>query len=315
MKTGTEGLALIKSFEGWRAEAYRDAVGIWTIGYGHTAMAGSPKPVQGMKISKIVGEQLLKRDLVKYERAVNNAVTVDINQNQFDALVSFCYNVGPGNFRKSSVLSRTNQGRFDEVPARLLLWNKAGGKVLNGLTRRRKAEGILFAIPVEVKYDLMAVQQRLLCLGYFEVGMADGIYSNKTRSAVLAFRQEHDLALTPTIDIEFLDAIKSAHPRVIGEARATGKPASSRILTGARVVKTGTAIAGVGSALTQVQAGIEKAEGAQSMVERGLGLFGLMDYIAPWWPYIAAVLAAVVIVAAFKISSARVEDFRTGKTS
>jgi len=154
VKTGTAGIELIKQFEGWRSRAYRDAVGVWTIGYGHTAMAGSPRPVQGMRISKIVGEQLLKRDLVKYERAVNNAVTVDINQNQFDALVSFCYNVGPGNLNKSSVIKRVNERRFSEVPDRLMLWNRAGGKVLLGLTRRRKAEGALFASQVPVDAPL-----------------------------------------------------------------------------------------------------------------------------------------------------------------
>lgn len=148
MKTGTAGIELIKQFEGWRSRAYRDAVGVWTIGYGHTAMAGAPRPVQGMTITKTQGEAILRTDLVKYERAVNNAVTVDLNQNQFDALVSFCYNVGPGNLRKSSVLKRTNAGLFGEVPGRLMLWNKAGGRVLRGLTRRRKAEGVLFMAPV-----------------------------------------------------------------------------------------------------------------------------------------------------------------------
>ena len=117
MRTGTAGLDLIKSFEGWRAEAYRDAVGVWTIGYGHTAMAGAPRPVAGMVITRAQGEQLLRTDLLVYEAAVNQALTVVVSQNQFDALVSFCYNVGPGNFRTSSVLRYTNQGRFAEVPA------------------------------------------------------------------------------------------------------------------------------------------------------------------------------------------------------
>lgn len=147
MRTGTAGLDLIKSFEGWRAEAYRDAVGVWTIGYGHTAMAGAPRPVAGMVITRAQGEQLLRTDLLVYEAAVNQALTVVVSQNQFDALVSFCYNVGPGNFRTSSVLRYTNQGRFAAVPGRLLLWNKAKGKVLRGLTRRRMAEGALYITP------------------------------------------------------------------------------------------------------------------------------------------------------------------------
>ncbi len=144
MRTGQAGLDLIRSFEGWRAEAYRDAVGVWTIGYGHTAMAGAPRPRRGMVITREEGEQMLRTDLLIYEAAVKQALTVEVSQTQFDALVSFCYNVGSGNFRTSSVLRYTNDGRINEVPGRLLLWNKAKGRVLKGLTRRRMAEGALY---------------------------------------------------------------------------------------------------------------------------------------------------------------------------
>jgi lysozyme len=142
---------LIKSFEGWRANAYRDSVGVWTIGYGHTSMAGPPKVTSNLKITKSEGEAMLQHDLQKYAKAVDDAVTVPLTPNQFGALVSFCYNVGPGNFNKSSVLRYTNAGNFKGVPARLLLWNKAGGRVLKGLTRRRKAEGKLFLKSVNHK--------------------------------------------------------------------------------------------------------------------------------------------------------------------
>ena len=145
MKTGPKGIKLLKSFEGWRAKAYRDSVGVLTIGYGHTSMAGPPTVKPDMTITKEEGEAILKRDLRVYEKAVNDAVRVELSQEQFDALVSFCYNVGGGNFRKSSVLRCVNRRDFDSVPAKLMLWNKAGGKVLRGLTRRRAAEGELFA--------------------------------------------------------------------------------------------------------------------------------------------------------------------------
>jgi len=98
-----------------------------------------------MTITKAQGEAILKKDLKKYEKAVNDYVRVQLTQEQFDALVSFCYNVGPGNFKKSSVLRYVNARRFDDVPSRLMLWNKAGGKVLRGLTRRRAAEGELWS--------------------------------------------------------------------------------------------------------------------------------------------------------------------------
>ena len=145
MKTGPKGIKLLKSFEGWRSKAYRDSVGVWTIGYGHTSMAGPPKVTPNMTITKAQGEAILKKDLKKYEKAVNDYVRVQLTQEQFDALVSFCYNVGPGNFKKSSVLRYVNARRFDDVPSRLMLWNKAGGRVLRGLTRRRAAEGELWA--------------------------------------------------------------------------------------------------------------------------------------------------------------------------
>ena len=143
-KLNKKSMDLIKGFEGWRSKAYKDSVGVWTIGYGHTSMAGNPKVTPGMKIPRRYGEQLLLNDIQKYAKTVDDAVKVTLNDNQFGALTSFCYNVGPGNFRKSSVLKRVNARKFDEVPGRLLLWNKAGGRVLRGLTRRRGAEGDLF---------------------------------------------------------------------------------------------------------------------------------------------------------------------------
>lgn len=140
-------LELIKSFEGWRDTAYKDAVGVWTIGYGHTSMAGQPEVKPGMKITRAQGESILARDLGKYENAVRNYVRVPLNDNQFGALVSWCYNVGPGNVAKSSLVRKLNAGQYEAVPSELLKWNRAGGKVLAGLTRRRKAEADLFRKP------------------------------------------------------------------------------------------------------------------------------------------------------------------------
>lgn len=142
------GIDLIKRFEGRRLTAYLDAVGVRTIGYGHTSMAGPPRVTAGMTITAAQAEEILRNDLKKYERAVRDAVKVPLNDNQYAALVSFCYNVGPGNLRKSSALRHLNKGRYDQVPRRLALWNKAGGRVLRGLVRRRKAEGELFSTPV-----------------------------------------------------------------------------------------------------------------------------------------------------------------------
>jgi len=142
---------LIKKFEGWRSNAYPDPASggsPWTIGYGHTTAAGLPTVGPGLTITKQQGEEILQRDLVKYEDAVISKLMVDLTDNQFGALVSFTYNVGPTKFNHSSVLRKVNEGLADEVPSRLLLWNKAkiNGVLteMSGLTKRRKAEGELF---------------------------------------------------------------------------------------------------------------------------------------------------------------------------
>ncbi len=144
MKMTVEGLALIKRFEGLRLDAYRDAVGVWTIGYGHTSMAGAPQVHAGLRITEADAHEILARDLDAFVRGVRDTVTVELSATQFSALVSFAFNVGLGGFKRSSVLTAVNSGDFDAVPRRLNLWTKAGGRVLPGLVRRRSAEGALF---------------------------------------------------------------------------------------------------------------------------------------------------------------------------
>lgn len=140
MTTSKKGTALIKFYEGFRASAYYDAVGVPTIGYGTT---GSVK--MGQVITEAQGEALLQADLRKFEAGVEKLVTVPLTQAQFDALVSFAYNLGLGNLGSSTLLKLLNAGRYDLVPDQMLRWNKAGGKVLAGLTKRRASEAELFA--------------------------------------------------------------------------------------------------------------------------------------------------------------------------
>jgi lysozyme len=120
--------------------AYKCAAGVWTIGYGHT------KDVQeGDVWDKEKAEFMLWRELEdEYEVYVNDLVTVPINQSQFDALVSWVYNLGPANLKNSTMLKKLNAGEYEEVPSQMKKWNKAGGKVLLGLERRRLAESLLF---------------------------------------------------------------------------------------------------------------------------------------------------------------------------
>lgn len=145
MKVNAAGLALIKAHEGLRLVAYKDAVGVWTIGYGHTSMAGAPAVSRGMVIDSAQAEDILSHDLIKYENAVIRALAGrSVTDNEFAAMVSLCYNIGPGNFNKSSVLRYVLAGNKQAAANAFRAWNKAGGKVLRGLVARREQERTLF---------------------------------------------------------------------------------------------------------------------------------------------------------------------------
>lgn len=144
MQTSDKGIALIKQFEGCKLTAYQDSVGVWTIGYGWTQPFDG-KPIRaGMAIKQETAERLLKTGLVSYESDVSRLVKVGLTQGQFDALVSFTYNLGARSLSTSTLLRKLNAGDYAGAADEFLRWNKAGGKVLNGLTRRREAERALF---------------------------------------------------------------------------------------------------------------------------------------------------------------------------
>jgi lysozyme len=135
-----KGLALTKSFEGLHLAAYQDCAGIWTIGYGHTG----PTIAAGQTITEPEAETLLRKDLADAVACVNHAVQSHISQNQFDAMVDFCFNAGRGNFLQSTLLRKVNRGDFPGAAAQFGLWIHAGGDIVAGLVRRRKAEADLF---------------------------------------------------------------------------------------------------------------------------------------------------------------------------
>lgn len=139
MGISEEGKNLIKKFEGCELDAYKCAAGVWTIGYGHIKTA-----VEGMKIDQATANELFDEEIAEYENYVNTAVNVPLSQNQFDALVSWVFNLGNGNLNASTMLKVINSGDHAGVPAQIKRWNKAGGKVLDGLIRRREAEALLY---------------------------------------------------------------------------------------------------------------------------------------------------------------------------
>jgi lysozyme len=135
------GMAMTRTFEGLRLTAYQDVAGVWTIGYGHVG----PEASAGKTITEAEADTLLRSDLAEAVACVNRAVRVEITQQQFDALVDFCFNAGRGSFLGSTLLKKVNAEDFAGAAAQFGLWVHAGGEVVAGLVRRRKAEAEMFA--------------------------------------------------------------------------------------------------------------------------------------------------------------------------
>ena len=137
---------IIEPSEGLRLRAYRDSVGVWTIGYGHTSSAGDPVVRPGMVISDAQANQILSRDLTLFESGVSKLLlgVKNVEQREFDALVSLAFNIGLGNLRSSSLLRAYRTGDKITAARKFMDWNRAGGRVLPGLTTRRAKERAWF---------------------------------------------------------------------------------------------------------------------------------------------------------------------------
>ena len=202
-RIGQAGLDLIKQYEGCRLAAYRCAAGVWTIGYGHTAGVHS-----GMTITQAQADAYLQQDIAKFEGYVNNPtyvpITEQLNQNQFDALVSFAFNLGAGNLRKLC------KGRTAaQIAQAMTQYCKANGKVLAGLRRRRAAEQALFNKPVSAAtpaqnqntedYNMKTIKKgskgNAVKVWQIIIGAAaDGIFGSGTESATKIWQSNHGLA-------------------------------------------------------------------------------------------------------------------------
>ena len=144
MNVSQNCVELIKYFEGFEDTAYLCPANVWTIGYGRTRNVK-----EGDRITEAQAERDLLEELEEFKHQVLHSVKVELTQNELDALTSWTYNLGVGNLNSSTLLKKLNAGSKDEVPAEMLRWNKAGGKVLAGLTKRREAEAELWAKEVE----------------------------------------------------------------------------------------------------------------------------------------------------------------------
>lgn len=177
MKTSDEGIALIEQFEGLRLTAYKPLPSekYYTIGYGHCG----PDVRAGMRITILQAEKLLLKDLERFENAVKK-IRNDWTQGQMDALVSFAYNTGEKNLQK---LCKDRTPR--QIADALLLYNKAGGKVLEGLSRRRAAERELFMRSVGHVENIKRMQALINDLGYKPALVCDGVIGAKTKNGLL----------------------------------------------------------------------------------------------------------------------------------
>lgn len=144
MSTSQNGINLISSFEGCELKAYLCPTKVWTIGFGTTVYPNGVKVKKGDSCTLEQAKQFKAHDLKRFEKTVNDLVKVPLTQNQFDALVSLAYNIGTGAFEKSTLLKKLNTGDYQGAADQFTVWNKGGGKVLQGLVNRRAKEKEVF---------------------------------------------------------------------------------------------------------------------------------------------------------------------------
>lgn len=235
LRTSAEGLEFISKWEGCILKPYKDIVGLRTIGVGHLIKPGENFP-DGVEISRERALEILAADVKICEDAIKKNIKVSLNQNQFDALVSFGFNCGTGVYSTSGACISLNQGKYEEVPEKLLDWSKikVNGvlKVNKGLFNRRKSEGELFAkniqnssMPLEdeskkevvyLTWDILSLkeaQNYLKILGLYKINL-DGLWGPKTEKALKDFSSQNNLSLgdNPKLKIPFdtFAALKTA---------------------------------------------------------------------------------------------------------
>ena len=195
-----------------------------------------------------------------------------------------------------------------------------GGNQSDSVTVARYARSRLLGIrrPLLVdapqRVEIKVVQQQLKDLGYFEVGMVDGRYGPRMRAAILAFRADNGLGLSPDVDPVLVEALQRAKPRAVSRERAEGKPDGSRIVKAADAQIVTGVVGMAGAAASVIVPAVETAERAKDVTERTAGLLNLTDWLLPVLPWAGVAIFLIVILLAWKAKAARIEDYRTGKT-
>lgn len=205
MRMSADGRAALIAREGKRLTAYKDTVGVWTIGVGHTSAAGPPNVTKGLTITDAECDEILARDLVQYEDAVNSALTRAISQKSFDALVSLCFNIGTGGFAKSTVVKRINAGDMTGAAEAILMWDKPPeimgrrmqeyGQFKTGLYDDVPPPAQAAMLPLsrgDGGKDVKALQSQLKAAGIY-AGKIDGDFGPATDAAVRELQRRQGL--------------------------------------------------------------------------------------------------------------------------
>lgn len=312
MKMSADGRAQLIRREGFRTKAYKDSVGVWTIGVGHTSAAGEPRVTPGLVITRQEVDEILSRDLRQYEDAVSAAVRVPLTQGQFDALVSFCFNIGTGGFRKSTVVRRLNGGDYKGAAAAFMMWNKPPE-----IKGRRDSERKQFLAATGAPKSAPAIVQSAASLALLQVGQsaANPMPAQVGKSAANyapAQVGQSDVSTeagptfsAPPEESVSVDYLRAAGSRTIANADLV-KGVAKAVL-GADVVD---GAARAGDALDRVQ---EAYVGLQSGAH-------VLELLRTYWPIPVGLLLALLIAwlawramhAADKITAARVDDALSG---
>ena len=323
MKTSSAGRAAIAQREGNILKAYPDpATGgePFTIGVGHTSAAGPPKVTKGMKITAAESDAILTRDLATFEAAVERAVKVPVNQNEFDALVSLAFNIGAGAFAKSTLVKKLNAGDRAGAANAFLSWNRAAGKVMPGLTTRRKAERAQFLAKVSTpaaprpepapeaplvpeprspnkvdailhrgsRGDFVAeLQDHLNILGFGPINV-DGEFGYATERAVKAFQTSVGVKSDGWAGPRTLEAIGKA---IQGQETAPKLAAAQKVVNDAAAGDKGVSSTEILTAVGGISGAGSAAAQAKDAAENVRGLSEQLLAMGPW------VLLALLIAA------------------
>lgn len=318
MQTSLIGRNVLIAREGLKTVAYRDSVGVWTIGVGHTSAAGAPKVTPGLKITVKEAEQIFARDLVQYERAVESTIRRVMLPNEFDAFVSICYNIGTGAFKKSTFAKKYNAGASPEEIVRYIMqWTKPAE-----ITSRRQAEADQLCTPYDVAMPKARATDRARVSDKKRHVAQNDPVPTEAGIPVVAFapplagvdplgvaRTDDDM-VSPTNPFRGLLSLFQGKPPVAkddrGEVKATVQAEAPSIMKDLANVRTLGLIGGAGSILGGVQdSGLldsvkASADGATSTFESvqtlvNLVLGAIKWGVAHWWVF-GLILAGWMLV-------------------